>query len=123
MYLCIWLWLKIKQRGYAGVGPCFHFPGQPILELRVFLGPQPYVCVKTAPPRWVALFAASQASVGTTTWMAWGEGVGGGENLCKDRHPAWRALKSEFVFFKNPGLEHNDQFSRLMEVDRGPVQK
>ena len=23
----IWLWLKIKQRGYAGVGPCFHLPG------------------------------------------------------------------------------------------------
>ena len=38
----IWLWLKIKQQGQtAGLGPCFHLPGQPILEFR-FLEPQPF---------------------------------------------------------------------------------
>ena len=38
-----WVWLKIKQEGQtAGFGPCFHFPGQPILEFR-FFEPQPGV--------------------------------------------------------------------------------
>ena len=23
----LWVWLKIKQGGYAGFGPCFHLPG------------------------------------------------------------------------------------------------
>ena len=33
----IWVWLKIKQEGQtAGFGPCFHLPGQPILEFRFF---------------------------------------------------------------------------------------
>ena len=37
-----WVWLKIKQEGQtAGVGPCFHLPGQPILEFR-FFEPQPH---------------------------------------------------------------------------------
>ena len=32
-----WVWLKIKQEGQtAGFGPCFHLPGQPILEYRFF---------------------------------------------------------------------------------------
>ena len=36
-----WVWLKINQEGQtAGFGPCFHLPGQPILEFR-FLEPQP----------------------------------------------------------------------------------
>ena len=36
------MWLKIKQEGQtAGVGPCFHLPGQPILEFR-FFEPQPF---------------------------------------------------------------------------------
>ena len=40
----IWAWLKIKDLGQtAGFGPCFHLPGQPILEFR-FFEPQPYVC-------------------------------------------------------------------------------
>ena len=31
------LWLRIKQEGQtAGFGPCFHFPGQPMLEFPVF---------------------------------------------------------------------------------------
>ena len=38
----IWVWLKIKQGQTAGVGPCFHLPGQPILEFR-FFEPRPYV--------------------------------------------------------------------------------
>ena len=37
----IWVWLKIKQEGTAGSDPCFHLPGQPILEFRSF-GPQPF---------------------------------------------------------------------------------
>ena len=33
----IWVWLKIKQEGQtAGFGPCFHLPGQAILEFRLF---------------------------------------------------------------------------------------
>ena len=35
------MWLKIKQEGQtAGLGPCFHSPGQPVLEFR-FFEPQP----------------------------------------------------------------------------------
>ena len=26
-YECTWMWLKIKLRGYARFGPCFHSPG------------------------------------------------------------------------------------------------
>ena len=38
----IWVWLKMKQEGQtAGFGPCFHLPGQPILEFR-FFEPQPF---------------------------------------------------------------------------------
>ena len=33
---------KLNRRGYAGFGPCFHLPGQPVLEIR-FFEPQPYV--------------------------------------------------------------------------------
>ena len=44
-----WLWLKIEQEGQtAGFGPCFHLPGQHILELR-FIEPRPrqlFVCRK-----------------------------------------------------------------------------
>ena len=33
----VWVWLKIKQEGQtAGFGPCFHFPGPPILDFRFF---------------------------------------------------------------------------------------
>ena len=33
----IWVWLKVKQEGQtAGSGPCFHLPGQPMLEFRFF---------------------------------------------------------------------------------------
>ena len=36
-----WMWLKIKQEGQtAGFGPCFHLPGQAILDFR-FFQPQP----------------------------------------------------------------------------------
>ena len=36
-FLRIWVWLKIKQEGQtAGFGPCFHLPGQPIVEFRFF---------------------------------------------------------------------------------------
>ena len=36
-----WLWVKIKKGGQtAGVGPCFHLPGQAMLEFR-FVEPQP----------------------------------------------------------------------------------
>ena len=41
--ICIpsWLWLQMNQVGQtAGVGPCFHLPGQAILEFR-FFEPQP----------------------------------------------------------------------------------
>ena len=31
---------KLNRRGYAGFGPCFHLPGQPILEFQ-FFEPQP----------------------------------------------------------------------------------
>ena len=31
---------KLNRRGYAGFGPCFHLPGQPIFGYRVF-EPQP----------------------------------------------------------------------------------
>ena len=38
-----WVWLRIKQEGQtAGFSPCFHLPGQPILEFR-FCEPQPNV--------------------------------------------------------------------------------
>ena len=33
----MWVWLKMKELGQtAGFCPCFHLPGQPILELRFF---------------------------------------------------------------------------------------
>ena len=33
----IWVWLKLKQEGQtAGFDPCFHLPGQAILEFRFF---------------------------------------------------------------------------------------
>ena len=47
------MWLKIKELGQtAGFGPCFHLPGQPILEFR-FLEPRPTLAgfwAKNTPP-------------------------------------------------------------------------
>ena len=46
----IWVWLKIKRSEgqTAGFGPCFHLPGQLILEFR-FFEPQPFgKCKKTS---------------------------------------------------------------------------
>ena len=38
----IWVRLKMEQEGQTvGFGPCFHLPGQPILEFRLF-EPQPF---------------------------------------------------------------------------------
>ena len=46
--LPIWVWLKIKEEGQtADFGPCFHLPGQPILEHR-FFEPQPFVPMPTS---------------------------------------------------------------------------
>ena len=40
-----WVWLKTQRSEgqTAGFGPCFHLPGQPILESR-FFEPQPDYC-------------------------------------------------------------------------------
>ena len=45
----MWAWLKIKRLDgqTAGFGPCFHLPGQPILEFR-FFETQPYQFVSVA---------------------------------------------------------------------------
>ena len=47
--ISIWVWLKIKEEGQtAGFGPCFHLPGQPILEFH-FFEPQPFECMECEP--------------------------------------------------------------------------
>ena len=63
----IWVWLKIKREGQtAGFGPCFHLPGQPILEFR-FFEPQPEKSVTEATPNGASLFLPPTPASGIGT--------------------------------------------------------
>ena len=67
-----WVWLKIKQEGQtAGFGPCFHLPGQPILEFRLF-EPQPNPLTSSAAPP----SASGVASPGRRRRLSGMEGLG-----------------------------------------------
>ena len=57
-----WLWLKIKQEGQtAGLGPCFHLPGQPILEFR-FLETQPHFVLRSRMPQFTSKLVGMSAT-------------------------------------------------------------
>ena len=58
-FVAKWVFCKIEQEGQtAGVGPCSHLPGQPILEFRCF-EPQP-----TGNKSFIVVLSSSQVSMG-----------------------------------------------------------
>ena len=61
---------KLNRRGYAGFGPCFHLPGQAILEF-LFFEPQPYVCfIQRRPLKKLALKRPQHSPREvTSSWM------------------------------------------------------
>ena len=61
LWIPCWVWLKIKQQGQtAGCGPCFHIPGQPILDSLKRGLPDPMR--KTQRPRGLSLPGAQPGS-------------------------------------------------------------